>query len=926
MSRARAIRIFVVTGVLAAASAFGFYAAIQLAPERLEREILSALERATRGPVELDRLRLVVGLPVEVEGDGLRLWDGALTAEHASARIDVVSLLIGRPRLTHLRLSGAHLQVERLPQGEWAPPIFRPRTESEAEPALEPLRIIESTLRLLLSRRFLADTLIVRSSRVTLRHPALDGSDESVQLEFEHVNGRLMHSRLFGDARLFLRTRIASHGSDLGVVEWSGTRGSDAAIDVTMATTALDLRALAPYLRGLRETAHLAGKVDGIAEFTTRERGLGVLQLDLSARGFSASLGEPGVPPVAVDVLSLQTGIAVTPDRLRFEEARLSAGGLDFEIAAALDRPLGEDSQATLALSLVDLSMDPELARSIAGWLPRDARERFLSLAERVRSGHLLRAELRGRTALAGWGDTLAGRLDRLPEGFELGLEVEDFVIQVDEANRLDALAGHLTYREDTLEAKKATAVLNGGPLPELNLSFRGLSRLLASPIERRQMTSGARALVGVTPLWEVLRPGEEESSSPPPHIELYIDELNHPALLWPLSDVAVELQLESGRDGLHMEVRECRWAGVGIDGEVDWTVAPERRIDIRLVASAGGAVDLPPDAQVAEEVPAAEDPAAPKDGQHPWATGRLVVGPVEGARWRHRSLGARFSAVGGELRLEPVSVELDSGGRLVGRIDLDLSQAERVPYDAQLAVLAGDANSLVTLFGAETGSMSGRVDLGARLAGGLVPGRPLLHDASGRIGFEALDGSFRREVPAFVALALASGSFNPFATLDRIRFDRVQSDLALEEGRLSTPAFELDGPDLRLFASGSLDLSERPHALDLEIALFLFRQLDRALELIPLINVLLLGENDNLLAAYFELVGTWDEPVANAKPLRTIEEGPTEVLTRRIPRIITRGVRALGGLFLGSDPEPEPPEESDAAEDAESPAGRPPA
>jgi hypothetical protein len=36
--------------------------------------------------------------------------------------------------------------------------------------------------------------------------------------------------------------------------------------------------------------------------------------------------------------------------------------------------------------------------------------------------------------------------------------------------------------------------------------------------------------------------------------------------------------------------------------------------------------------------------------------------------------------------------------------------------------------------------------------------------------------------------------------------------------------------------------------------------------------------------------------------------------------------VRALGGLFLGSDPEPEPPEESDAAEEAESPAGRPPA
>jgi hypothetical protein len=923
MSRARAIRIFAVIGVLAGAAALGFWTASRLGPDRLEKEILAALERATRGPVHVEQLRLEVGFPVQVQGEGLRLWDGALTAESASARIDVVSLLIGRPRLTRLRLSGAHLKLDRLPEGEWTPPIFEPQSDPGTEPALAPLRVIETSLRLLLARRFLADTLIVRSSRVTVTHPALDGSAEPVRLDFERVNGRLMHSRLFGDAKLFLRTRIASQGRDLGVVEWSGTRGADAAIGVTMAATALDLRGFAPYLRGLRPSAHLAGKVDGVAEFTTRQLGLGELRLDLVARAFSASLGAHGPRPIEVEALSLRAGIVLEKESVRFEEGRLSAGGLDFEIDAAFDRPLGEDAAATIALSLVELSISPETAASLAGWLPRNGRERFLSLAERVRSGHLVRGELRGRTALSGWSDTLAGRLDRLPQGLEIGLEVEDLAIQVDEANRLEALNGSLHYGEDTLTVGDASAVLNGGPLPQLSLHFQGLSRLLAAPVEQREASSGARALVGVTPLWRVLRPEDGESGAPPPRIELYIDQLDHPALLWPLSHVAVVLQLESGTEGLHMEVRECRWAGVGIDGEVDWTVAPERRIDIRLAASEAGAGDLPTDDQVAQDVPAAEIPE-PAAGQRPWATGRIEVGAVEGARWQHNSLGARFAAVGGELRLDPVSIELDFGGRLIGRVDLDLSHVDRVPYQAQVALMDGDANSMVKLFGAEEGSVTGRVDLGAHLSGGLVPGRPLLHDSDGRIGFEARGGSFRREVPAFVALALASGSLNPFATLARIRYDRVESLLELEAGQLSTRALEIEGPDLRLVASGSLDLSERPPTLDMEIALFLFRQLDRALELIPLVNVLLLGENHNLLAAYFDLMGTWDEPVARPKPLRTIEEGPTEVLTKRIPRIVTRGMRALGGLFRSSTPESGPSEESEATGEAEPPADGP--
>src|SRR5690606_29007660 len=135
-----------------------------------------------------------------------------------------------------------------------------------------------------------------------------------------------------------------------------------------------------------------------------------------------------------------------------------------------------------------------------------------------------------------------------------------------------------------------------------------------------------------------------------------------------------------------------------------------------------------------------------------------------------------------------------------------------------------------------------------------------------------------------------------------------LESRFALEAGRMQTDALELEGPDLRLFASGRLDWGRSPAEVDAEVGLFLFRQLDRALELIPLVNVLLLGDDENLVAAYFGLEGPWHDPVAVAKPLRTLEEGPTAVITQGIPNVMRQGLRALGGLFRGASPAPTPP------------------
>jgi len=919
MSRAARVLLALVVCALAAAS--GFQATSRLAPEQLEEQVLGWLERATGRPAEIASLRIKVGLPVQLEGSGLRLWDGALTAERASARIDVISLLVGRPRLTSLRLDGAHLRVEKLPKGTWQPPIFGKPPAPRPEPALEPLRAIEGVFRLLLARPFLADTLIVRRSRISLIHPPPSGDGEPVRIELANLGGRLLHSRLFGDARLFLRSRVFTDGVDRGVLEWNGSRATDASIHVTMAATGFDLAVVEPYLRGLRGRAHLIGVVDGVVDYATAHAGVGELELELAARHFSASLGERGARPLAVEALSVKMGVDVSEDRVSLRGTHVSAGGLDFGLDGALERPLGEDSPARLTVTLAELTVDPESARSLAGWLPSAGRERFLSLVERLRSGHVVAAEVSGEASLGRWRDSLAGHFDRLPDGFELSARLDDVAIQVDEANLLEQLDVDLAFADDTLTAADASALLNGEPLPNLDLSFQGLSTMLATAVARPERASGARALVGITPLWEMLRPepGTSAPASAPSRIELELDHLSHPALLWPISDVRVELQLEAGSEGLHTSLHHGRWGAAEIDGEIDWTLGPERRLAIRLVAASPTAGTPGPAAELATLPP--PERARPGPGEdRAWASGRVQIGPVAGTRWRHRALRARVEAVAGEVRLDQLEVELEPGGLLVGSVGLDLGHADRVPYRAQLAVRDGDASALTHLLGADPDLVTGWVALGARLAGTLVPGRPLLHDANGRMGLSARDGTLRRSVPPMLALALASGAFNPFASVDRIDYERLESTLRMSDGVLSSDALELDGPDLRLFASGSIDLRESPPVLDAEVVLFLFRQLDRALELIPLVNVLLLGENDNLLAAYFGLVGPWDEPIASAKPLRTIEEGPTDLVTRRIPAIVTKGIKALGGLIWRPKPDAS---QAGPAGDAESPAAR---
>ena len=187
-------------------------------------------------------------------------------------------------------------------------------------------------------------------------------------------------------------------------------------------------------------------------------------------------------------------------------------------------------------------------------------------------------------------------------------------------------------------------------------------------------------------------------------------------------------------------------------------------------------------------------------------------------------------------------------------------------------------------------------------LAGTLVPSRALLHDASGQArSWPSRDGTDPEDAcRRCFALALASDSLNPFSSRERIRYRRVDAALELRRrARVSTEALEIEGPICACSRPARSTCATSRNPVKAEIALFLFRQLDWALVKIPILTSCCSARTSNLVAAYFQLVGTWQEPVARAQPLRTLQDTAGGDLLEGIPRVMIQGMEAIGALLL---------------------------
>jgi hypothetical protein len=536
-------------------------------------------------------------------------------------------------------------------------------------------------------------------------------------------------------------------------------------------------------------------------------------------------------------------------------------------------------ADATLALHTREVHVSG--LRTLLDWLPAETRDALATPATRLLAGRLVKFDVEGSGSIEAWSELFEG--ERPPSELALrgGLEAANLSLAVGDEDRLERVAVRARWSGDGLDVIEATGNLDGSPLPVLHLKIEGVSNWFAADPGLRRISSGALPLTGAPLLWRLLADDEDDDPDAERFqaaLALDIETLEYPLFLWPLVDVHAVVQ--AGQRGLNVLLTRGTWGGVPVEGSADWIFEPQREVFVQLTAELPRSLaQLPP----------------PRNA---WARGRFVVHPIESSEWHRLSASGGFSANAGTVRVHEVAVDLQPAGTIRASGSFDLGREDRIPFQLSAELNGGDVADLSRQLDMLAGQATGSLSAWATLDGAVGEEGPALADLAGAIEIEARDGEIWQKLPPVLSIALASEAFSPFADRETIRYASVESHLDIEDGRMHTDSFVLDGPDLRVFADGDIDLAQPPHRIDADVALFLFRQLDQAIDLIPVLNMLLLGSDENLVAAHFELSGPWNETEAELVPLRSLSEGPASLVVEGIPNIMQKGFDAIGAIF----------------------------
>lgn len=912
---------FLVVCFVAAAIA-GYWVSGEFGAEALRREAQSQLSTLLKGSVRIARARLVIrgGLFLEGERVGVYPRDTvphrpALFASRVSAELDVLALLTGRFRLNGLLLDDAVLEIRRSSDGHWSPPPLQWLVDRGTEPSapnlertLDWMNGLEVVARTLLGSPLVARRVELRRGRITWYDEAAGGQSGPVQTGLYSVEGRLVHHWLSGDAELRLRAALVGRDHAPVALRLEGwQRGGD---DMRLALTAdrLPLDYLGPYVASSGADARFDGRWSGEIAYETHAAAHGIVTVESVLEDFAASLSvRDGRFSFARPVVGLTAALEIHPGRVRLAEGHFDAEGIAISLAGSVERPLGPAARARLEIDVGGLAL--EEVREIARSLPDEDGETLETVLSRIDDGRIERIGARGTARIDQWATLVVGEADRLPRGFVLSASVADVEIPAGRTGRLSGMGGVVEVSGDRLGLRGATGLWNDEPLPRLSVTIQGISELFGGPDAVGVLGARAGALPGLGPLLAILRgePDEPDDAGPPIRARLHFERLEHPILRWPVTDAAV--RVEHSGPATRLSFERGFWAGAPFDGDAIFMGDG----DDELVVS----VRVRARAEVASEADVHGPPAGAAPDDLPWAVGRFEIAGLGSASLPVAALAGRFSVTGTRLDLAGLRAELVPTGELAASLVLELDDPEQVGTDLRFDLVDGDVDRLGRMIGLPEGYATGRVRLDGRLHGPIRPKTPLIASLTGRIRLDARKGEIRRdELPLVVALAQASAGYNDYAARDAVAFDSIRAELSLDDGRVATRDFELDGP-LRVYASGIIDTVRPPHEVAAVVGLFLFRSAGQIMETIPLVKAFLPGSEKGLMGAYFEITGPFDGPRVRALKGRSVEEDLPDVLAA--PYQILRSI--LGG---GRSREPEAPSLPAAPDPAAAPEPEP--
>jgi len=890
------------------ASAIGGYVVSdRLGSETLRLEAQRQLGELMQGSVRIARARVVLRGGLFLEGERVGVYPSetsphqpALFASTVSAELHVPSLLIGRFRLNTLVLDDAVLEIHRAPDGRLTPPPFQRLADrqgagpsSDLERSLDWVHAFEAVTRGLLESPVVARRVEVRRGRIRFVDRMVAGPDAPITLALYRVNGRLLHHWLSGEAELTLGAALFGGGGRPVQLRAEGWQRGGNRMRLALAADGLPLAMLAPYLLPSDAPNTLGGLLGGEVAYETRAEQHGTVRLRAHAEDFATTIDvRDGHYEIERPGVALDAALEIHPGRVRLDAGRIDAEGIAFTLGGAIERPLGPASRARLEIDVDGLELAE--VREIARSLPDADGVALEHLLARVDEGRVDHIGARGTARIDEWGDLFVGEAERLPRGFVLVTAVSEVVARANEHDRLSGLEARIVLSGDRIELRDARGEWNEEPLPRFSLSVEGVSRLFAAPEWARPLAPEAAALPGLSPLFAILE-SDADGGDPATRAELVVDRLAHPLLRWPVTGTRVVV--DDAEPGLHVLFEGGRWAGAPFEGEALWRDGPDEslRIDLHVHPWDGASRD------------GVFGSVAGGVASTSWASGRFRMDAVRDGPLPLSDVTGGFELSGSTLSLHEIRGDLDPNGALRADVELRLDHPEQVGTTFAFDIVEGDVDRLGRSFGLAAGQATGRVGLSGRLEGDLRPQTPLLASLSGDARLVARQGEIRRdELPLMLALAQARAGYNEHSERDAVAYDAIEASFVIEDGRVSTDDFELDGP-LRVYGSGSVDVVRPPHEMVAVVGLFLFRSAGHIMETIPLVKAVLPGSERGLVGAYYQVSGPAGEPQVDALAGRSLAEDLPDLLA-----VPYRLLRAILGAAAGREPPQAPARRAD--------------
>jgi hypothetical protein len=451
----------------------------------------------------------------------------------------------------------------------------------------------------------------------------------------------------------------------------------------------------------------------------------------------------------------------------------------------------------------------------------------------------------------------------------------------------LENLQGELEIRGEVMDIRRLRITHAGESLPEINVHLVGMHRLVHLPDAEDHVPMGPGvALDGLAPLGDALRAGEGVAREPTV-IHFRDLQVKMPQFMLPVRQAEGRLRFPNG--GVAAESVRGILGGAPAQITASYSQV-EEKVDVDIQYLEGGVT------------------GGPVTGPH-WLDAKIDFETLDLPDWPLAHVRARVSGERAIVTFEDLKAEL-AGGKLRGNGHLDLSQADRAPFDMELRVSGFDPKPMCATFGLPAESVTGRGEIVVTVSGAMHPGGDF--GTEGALSGKLLlhDGTVAR-LPALVAIARLPSLRGVTGLLgSALPYKSVELDISLADGKVAFANGKLLGPELRILGSGEMDLKSPKRETEMVVALLFLQTLDRVLNQLPIVRNVMLGDDQNLIAVYLRVSGPREDPTVTPLPPQSVQSA-----VGFASRAVVNGVKSLGALIQPRSSEPPKPVENPSSE-----------